>query len=96
MATVTWSSRALTDLSHQHQFLAEFNLEIADKAVETIMQFGKSLTNNPRRGMPIGDTPGLRKLTVPFSKYGYTIHYIILDEEVLILRVYHGRQNRPA
>jgi plasmid stabilization system protein ParE len=72
------------------------NLEIADKAVEAIMQFGKSLANNPRRGTPISDTPGLRKLTVPFSKYGYTIHYIMLDEEVLILRVYHGRQNRPA
>jgi plasmid stabilization system protein ParE len=38
----------------------------------------------------------LRKILVPFGKSSYIIHYAILDEEVLILRVYNGRQNRPT
>jgi plasmid stabilization system protein ParE len=59
--------------------------------IQEIAQLGKSLTKNPQRGAPINDTPGLRKLLVPIGKYGYIIHYILLDEEVLILRVYHGR-----
>lgn len=37
-----------------------------------------------------------RKLLVPFGKYGYTIHYIVLDDDVVILNVYHGRENRPS
>jgi plasmid stabilization system protein ParE len=96
MAVVTWSPPALADLDHQYQFLVKIDPEIAATTIQEIVQFGKSLTKNPQRGTPINDTPGLRKLLVPLGKYGYIIHYILLDEEVLILRVYHGRQNRPA
>lgn len=84
------------DLDCQHQSLATIDPELAIKAVQAIVQFGKSLEDNPQRGTPIADTPGLRKLLVLFGKYGYILHYILLNEEVLILRVYHGRQNRPA
>jgi plasmid stabilization system protein ParE len=96
MAVVTWSPPALTDLDHQYKFLVKIDPEMAATTIQEIVQFGKSLTKNLQRGAPISDTPGLRKLLVPIGKYGYIIHYILLDEEVLILRVYHGRQNRPA
>jgi plasmid stabilization system protein ParE len=96
MTTVNWSQPALVDLDRKHQFLVATDPELAIKAVQAIVQSGKSLEDNPQRGTPIADTPGLRKLLVPFGKYGYVLHYILLNEEVLILRVYHGRQNRPA
>jgi plasmid stabilization system protein ParE len=96
MTNVNWSPPALTDLNHQNQFLAAVNPEAGIKAVLAIVLAARSLGENPKRGTPIADTPGLRKLLVKFGKYGYIIHYVILDEEVLILRVYHGRQNRPS
>ncbi len=96
MTTVNWSQPALVDLDRQHQFLVAIDPELAIKAVQEIVQSGKSLAKNPQRGTPIADTPGLRKLLVPFGKYGYILHYILLNEEILILRVYHGRQNRPS
>lgn len=96
MTTVTWSRPALADLERQHQFLATINPEAAVKAVQSIVRSAGSLAENPKRGTPIADTPGLRKLLVSFGKYGYILHYVLLDEEVLILRVYHGRQNRPS
>ncbi|ERT04034.1 putative plasmid stabilization system [Lyngbya aestuarii BL J] len=37
----------------------------------------------------------MRKLFVSFGKYGYVIHYALLEDDVIILRVYHGRENRP-
>jgi plasmid stabilization system protein ParE len=96
MVSVTWSPAALIDLDQQYNFLAEFDSEIAAKTIQEIVKFGGSLSKNPRRGTPIVDTLGLRKILVPVGKSSYIIHYAILDEEVLILRVYHGRQNRPA
>ncbi|WP_267313679.1 type II toxin-antitoxin system RelE/ParE family toxin [Nostoc sphaeroides] len=56
---------------------------------------GESLQQNPRRGVIVDEIAGLRKLIVSFGKYGLIIHYIILEDEVVILRVYHGRENRP-
>ena len=96
MISVTWSPTALADLDRQYQFLATLNPEAAVKAAQAIVKSAKSLGENPKRGTPIADTPGLRKLLVSFGKYGYTLLYVILEEEVLILRIYHGRQNRPA
>ncbi|UUO13366.1 MULTISPECIES: hypothetical protein [Aphanizomenonaceae] len=37
----------------------------------------------------------MRKLVVAFGKYGFIIHYVILEDDVIILRIYHGRENRP-
>ena len=96
MVVVTWSYAARIDLDRQYDFLAEIDSEVAAKTIQSIVAFGGSLSKNPRRGTPIADTPGLRKILVPFGKSSYIIHYAILAEEVLILRVYHGRQNRPA
>jgi plasmid stabilization system protein ParE len=96
MTIVNWSGAARADLDLQYQFLLEIDPEIATRAVRAIVESGGSLVQTPKRGTPIADTPGLRKLFVSFGKYGYIIHYVILEEEVLILRVYHGRQNRPS
>ncbi|PSR13215.1 type II toxin-antitoxin system RelE/ParE family toxin [filamentous cyanobacterium CCP3] len=96
MPTVVWSRPALADLDRQYRFLKDQNPELASRAVQAIIQAGKSLAQSPQRGTPIAAAPGLRKLVVRFGKVGYLLHYTVLEDEVLILRVYHGRQNRPA
>jgi addiction module RelE/StbE family toxin len=96
MPTVVWSRPALADLDRQYRFLQAQNPEAATRAVQAIIQAGKSLSQSPQRGTPITSAPGLRKLKVRFGKFGYLLHYTVLEDEVLILRVYHGRQNRPS
>lgn len=93
---VTWSQSALADLDLHHQYLMTIDPSITASSIQEIVRFGKSLADNPRRGRPIDDTPGIRKILVPVGKYGYLIHYVLLDEELLILRIYHGRQQRPT
>ncbi|QSV56934.1 MAG: type II toxin-antitoxin system RelE/ParE family toxin [Dolichospermum sp. UKL201] len=56
---------------------------------------GESLQQNPRRGAIVDEIVGLRKLVVAFGKYGFIIHYVILEDDVIILRIYHGREHRP-
>jgi len=40
------------------------------------------LQENPRRGAIVDEIAGLRKLIVSFGKYGYIIHYVILEDDV--------------
>lgn len=96
MPQVNWSTVALADLNQNYQFLKEKNLDAANRALQTIVQAAKSLGQFPQKGMVIESQSGLRKLPVQFGKYGFVIYYTILDDEVLILKLYHGRQERST
>jgi plasmid stabilization system protein ParE len=83
-------------LERHYNFWESINSDLAKKVVQEITKKGESLQDNPRRGTVIHQAQGLRKLSVPFGKYGFVIHYTILEEDVLILRVYGGRENRQT
>jgi plasmid stabilization system protein ParE len=96
MSSVVWTNTALTDVAGLVETLAQVNFDAADRAAKAIRSTGDSLELNPKRGMMVQDAPGVRRLLVPFGKYGFVMHYAILEAEVVILRVYHGRQQRPT
>jgi addiction module RelE/StbE family toxin len=95
MSQIVWTQSTTDDLNRHYDFIKLNNPEAAARAVKAIVSSGESLQENPRRGAIVDEIAGLRKLVVPFGKYGYMIHYVILDDDVIILRVYHGRENRP-
>lgn len=94
MSQVSWSTAALADLNRNYQFLKAKKSDAANRALQAIIQAAKSLGQFPQKGMVIESKFGLRKLPIEFGKYGFVIHYTILDDEVLILKLYHGRQER--
>ncbi|NJM68197.1 MAG: type II toxin-antitoxin system RelE/ParE family toxin [Acaryochloris sp. RU_4_1] len=96
MSTVVWTPTALDDVDGLVEELAEVNLEAAERAAQSIRLAGNSLRSNAKRGTMVQGAPGVRKLRVPFGRYGFVIHYAVLEDDVVILRVYHGRQNRPT
>jgi plasmid stabilization system protein ParE len=95
MSQIVWTEIAIDDLNRHYDFIKLNNPDAAALAVQAIVSSGESLQDNPRRGAIVDEIAGLRKLLVAFGKYGYTIHYVILEDDVIILRVYHGRENRP-
>jgi plasmid stabilization system protein ParE len=95
MSKVVWSPTASRDIEKHYNFLLTQDATTATKAVQKIIQTGGSLAQSPYRGTMVRSSLGLRKLLVSFGKYGYVIHYAVIEEEVVILRVYHGRENRP-
>jgi addiction module RelE/StbE family toxin len=95
MSQIVWTETAIDDLNRHYDFIKLNNPDAAARAVQAIVSSGESLQDNPRRGAIVDEIAGLRKLLVSFGKYGYTIHYVILEDDVIILRVYHGRENRP-
>ncbi|MBD2682405.1 MULTISPECIES: type II toxin-antitoxin system RelE/ParE family toxin [Nostoc] len=95
MPQIVWTQTAIDDLNRHYDFLKVNDTEAAARAVQAIVSSGESLQENARRGAIVDEIAGLRKLVVPFGKYGFIIHYVILEDDVVILRIYHGRENRP-
>jgi plasmid stabilization system protein ParE len=95
MPSVIWTPPALAALDRHRQFLAQTDPNLAVKAIQKIVEVAESLQTYPQRGAIVEQAPGIRKLIVTFGKVGFVLHYAILNEEVLILQIYHGRQQRP-
>jgi plasmid stabilization system protein ParE len=95
MPSVIWTPPALAALDRHRQFLAQTDPNLAVKAIQKIVEVAESLQTYPQRGAFVEQAPGIRKLIVTFGKVGFVLHYAILNEEVLILQIYHGRQQRP-
>jgi plasmid stabilization system protein ParE len=93
---IVWTEGAKADLLRHYNFLRDNSSIKAGKIIESIVKAGDSLKTFPKRGVAIEDSPAMRKLVVPCGKSGFTIHYLILDEDVIILRIFHGRENRPV
>jgi plasmid stabilization system protein ParE len=96
MAAVVWTETAEADIVRLHDFLVIDAPDVAARAVQVILQAGDRLEQSPQRGTIVQQATGLRKLRVRFGKVGFVLHYVILADEVVILRVYHGRERRPT
>jgi plasmid stabilization system protein ParE len=50
----------------------------------------------PFLGIPVPDIdkPQLRDLFIPFGQAGYWVRYAVTDDKVIIIKIWHGRENR--
>ena len=89
------SRDAVADINRLRAFLADKNPAAALRAVTTIVAAIQSLDMSSDRGRPTG-TVGVRELIVPFGRSAYVLRYSHLQDadEVLILRIWHGREQR--
>jgi len=53
----------------------------------------ESLDRFPERGAP-ASTESVRQLYVPFGRAGYVIQYAIVEDAVMILRIFHSLEER--
>ena len=83
------SRQAAEDVQRLHAFLTEKNPRIAERAVEALVDAVESLEILPERGRPSG-IPGIRELFVPFGQSAYNAN----NGEIVILRIWHGRETR--
>ena len=95
MPQVRWLKQALSDLDRLLAFLKPLNEAAAHRALRKIQAAGSSLGKTPYQGVALRDQTGRRKLMVPFGKSGYVIYYILEHDTVVIIGVFHGREDRP-
>jgi addiction module RelE/StbE family toxin len=86
---VAWSPAALADVGRIYDYVARFNPPAARRLAQRLHEVADELEHFPHRGRPAEQ--GWRELTVARP---YVLVYEIRTEEVRILRVWHGAQDR--
>ena len=89
------SPEAIADLERLRAFLADKNPAAAQRAAAAIIGAIQSLDMFPDRGHPTS-TADVRELIVPFGSSAYVLRYAhaARADEVIILRIWHGREQR--
>ncbi|NRR28687.1 type II toxin-antitoxin system RelE/ParE family toxin [Oxalobacteraceae bacterium] len=87
-----WTSKALSDLTRLHEFLATVNKSAAARAVQALTAAATSLVSNPRIGERLEefDPREIRRILVG----RYDLRYEIETSTIYILRLWHTREER--
>ncbi len=93
---IEWLPEATSDIARLRTFIKKENPRAAKKAGQRILGAVNLLIKNPKSGMPSQDEgcEGFRDLYAPFGMGGYTIRYRIKQRSIIIVRVWHSREDR--
>ena len=89
------SADAVDDVERLRSFLDRNNPDAARRALALIWTAIERLQEFPDLGMPTEDAD-IRQIVIRFGASGYIIRYAVLaaDENILITRIWHGREAR--
>jgi plasmid stabilization system protein ParE len=93
-AKLVWRERALEDINRLYEFLFEKNEDAASRATKVILRGSALLEESPRLGRPMADGTQRRELFIPFGSRFYVLRYFLVESTVVIVRVWHGREDR--
>ncbi len=94
MAELVWLPGAKNDIERLFTFLREKSPQAARNAIKAIRLGAKQLTAFPQAGRPMDDGTGRREIIVAFGGSAYVLRYKMDGKLVVILRVWHGREDR--
>ncbi len=81
---------AQRDLMRLRDFIAEENPGAARRISQILVGSIRRLADQPEMGVEVQGLPGVRDLIAG----SYIVRYIVLEEEIYILRIWHGREDR--
>lgn len=87
------SPDAVEDVERLRSFLDQSNPSAAQRALASIWTAVDRLHEFPELGMPTVDAD-IRQLVVRFGASGYIVRYAALPPDILITRIWHGREAR--
>ncbi|MDE1145397.1 MAG: type II toxin-antitoxin system RelE/ParE family toxin [Azospirillaceae bacterium] len=87
---IRWSADAVRDVEQHVAYIADFNPPAADRILRALLAAANSLITFPNRGRP-GSEAGTRELVIHPP---YVIVYETVKDTVVILRIWHGAQDR--
>lgn len=93
-----WLPEAVLDLARLREFTRIHNPDATERAAKRILESLRQLQAHPMIGRPVLDIdqPELRDFVIPFGRAGYTVRYTIIDDDIIIVRIWHSRENRIA
>jgi plasmid stabilization system protein ParE len=88
-----WTPEAVSDLARLRAFLADKNPAAARRAALRIRKAAAAFREQPALGRVIEDED-FRDLLAPFGRGAYVLRYRIDPDAIVIVRVWHGREDR--
>jgi plasmid stabilization system protein ParE len=94
VSEIRWLPEALSDIERLYRFLYEKNPEAAARAAATILQGANQLKSIPSAGRPMPDETSRREWFIAFGAGAYVLRYRLDKSVIVIIRVWHSRENR--
>jgi plasmid stabilization system protein ParE len=91
--TLQWSPAAVADVQRIRAFIEPHNAPAARHAAASLKQAANTLLRHPGIGKRV-DGREDRELLVPFGQRGYVIRYRLAGDAIVILRIWHGLEDR--
>ncbi len=91
---LVWLPAAQDDVRRLYDFLIEKDPRAAERAARAVRLGADRLDRNPRAGRRMDDDTERRELFVPFGIGAYVIRYRIHDDTLIVIRVWHSREQR--
>lgn len=89
-----WSAAALADLDRFAAFLHDRHPTLAQAIAAEIKNKARVLSEHPQIGRPIEGRPYYRELVLEVAKARYAFQYAFDGERLVMLRVFHTREER--
>jgi len=92
---IEWLPEAIPDLAHVREFIQVHNSDAASRAANRIRDAVKKLPDYSQIGRPVLDiaSPLFRDIFITFGQSGYWLRYTIINDAIIIVRIWHGREN---
>ena len=91
---ITVAPEARADLFRLNAFLAGKSDAAARRAMDAIDAGLRSLGEMPDRAPE--RSAGMREFVIRFGQSGYVVQFRVRDDTVVIARIHHMREDRPA
>ncbi|MDM3870511.1 type II toxin-antitoxin system RelE/ParE family toxin [Porticoccus sp. W117] len=91
---VVWLPDAVRDVARLRDFISAENPVAAQRAARRIREMATILAENPQAGRPVDDLFPFRDLFIPFGAGNYIARYREEENRVVIVRVWHSREER--
>jgi len=89
---VKYSAESINDLQRLVKFLENKNLYAARRAAIDIQEGVARLKEFPQIGLPVQKAENPEQLR-DYYLGDYTVRYLITDDVIYILRIWHGKEN---
>ena len=85
-----FTQSAQQDLVRLREFIAKNDPQAAGRVSQRLLTSIRRLRDQPRMGINVEDLPGVQD----FVAGNYVVRYTVLEDEIFILRIWHGREDR--
>lgn len=92
---IRYAVDAVHDVRRLHRWLRDRGAEgAAAKLSARLLDTERRIANDPG-GWPLTDSGLARRVLMRLGRSTYVIHYVVDGEDQVIVRVWHGREDRP-